>query len=169
MSKANKFILNDEVLIDLTQDTVTEDDVIKGKIFHKADGEIATGTKEVSLQVKTVSPKATEQIVEPDAGQYGLSKVTIAPVASEHKEVTPTRAQQVVTASEANVFLNQVIVAPIPNQYIVPSGSFTIRENGRHDVKNAAYVTVAVDGSANIPEWDGSLTITKIEEETEEE
>ena len=40
----NKFILNGEVKIDLSQDTVTEDDVTKGKTFHKADGSQAVGT-----------------------------------------------------------------------------------------------------------------------------
>ena len=39
----NKVILNDEVLIDLTEDTVTEEDVTKGKTFHKADGSQAVG------------------------------------------------------------------------------------------------------------------------------
>lgn len=43
----NKVVLGeDDVLIDLTQDTVTEEDVLKGKIFHKPDGEVAEGTYE---------------------------------------------------------------------------------------------------------------------------
>lgn len=42
--KANKIIINDEVLIDLTSDTATESDVASGKTFHKADGNIAVGT-----------------------------------------------------------------------------------------------------------------------------
>jgi hypothetical protein len=44
----NKIVLvpTGEVLIDLTQDTATEADVVKGKTFHRADGEIAEGTLE---------------------------------------------------------------------------------------------------------------------------
>lgn len=42
--KANKVYYGEEVLIDLTQDTVTEDKVLEGYTFHKADGEIAVGT-----------------------------------------------------------------------------------------------------------------------------
>lgn len=42
--EANKIILNDEVLIDLSEDTATEEDVLEGKTFHKADGTQAIGT-----------------------------------------------------------------------------------------------------------------------------
>lgn len=40
----NKVIFGNEVIIDLTLDDVTADDVAKGKKFHLPDGEIATGT-----------------------------------------------------------------------------------------------------------------------------
>lgn len=42
--KANKIILNGETLIDLTGDTVTEEKVLQGEIFHKADGTQGVGT-----------------------------------------------------------------------------------------------------------------------------
>lgn len=42
--KANKIFLEDEVLLDLTQDTAVEEDVLAGKTFHKADGSPAVGT-----------------------------------------------------------------------------------------------------------------------------
>lgn len=41
---ANKVELNGEVLIDLTQDDVSENDVALGKRFHKADGQVGIGT-----------------------------------------------------------------------------------------------------------------------------
>jgi hypothetical protein len=41
--KANKIFLEDEVLLDLTQDTAVEEDVAAGKTFHKADGSPAVG------------------------------------------------------------------------------------------------------------------------------
>lgn len=40
----NKVIYGGQTLIDLTQDTATESDVVKGKTFHKADGSQAVGT-----------------------------------------------------------------------------------------------------------------------------
>ena len=42
--KANKIFLENEVLLDLTQDTAIEEDVLAGKTFHKADGSPAVGT-----------------------------------------------------------------------------------------------------------------------------
>ena len=44
---ANKIILNNEILIDLTQDTAIEEDVAEGKTFHKADGSIGVGNAHV--------------------------------------------------------------------------------------------------------------------------
>lgn len=40
----SKIIINGETYIDLTPDTVVEADVAAGKTFHKANGEVATGT-----------------------------------------------------------------------------------------------------------------------------
>ena len=40
----NKIIINNEVKLDLTQDTVTPADVLKGKKFHSADGETVEGS-----------------------------------------------------------------------------------------------------------------------------
>lgn len=45
---ANKITLNDQVLIDLTQDTAVEEDVALGKTFCKADGTFTVGTAELS-------------------------------------------------------------------------------------------------------------------------
>lgn len=45
---ANKVILNGTVLIDLTADTATAEDVAEGKMFHLASGEVATGSAKSS-------------------------------------------------------------------------------------------------------------------------
>lgn len=70
--KANKIILNDEVLLDLTKDTVTPEKVLRGEVFHRADGSVGTGT--FALQEKVVTDSGE---VVPDAGFGGLSKVTV--------------------------------------------------------------------------------------------
>lgn len=161
MSKANKFILNGDVLLDLTQDTITENDVVKGVTFHRADGEPSTGTKDVTLQNKSVAPKTYEQTISPDGDKYGLSEVTVAAIQTETKSVTPTKDEQPIVPS-TDKYLTRVTVAPIPDEYIVPSGSTTISTNGTHNVKNLEQVVVAVEGGY-VPEWDGSLTITDID------
>lgn len=52
---ANKVVLNNEVLVDLTQDTVTEGDVKQGLTFHKADGSQAVGTS-TAIEVSGTKP-----------------------------------------------------------------------------------------------------------------
>ena len=62
---ANKIILNDEVLIDLTQDTATEEDVAKGKTFHKADGSVGVGTgggAELNIAYGDIPPEDTSKL-----------------------------------------------------------------------------------------------------------
>jgi hypothetical protein len=49
--KANKIILDGEVLIDLTQDTATERYVVRGKTFHKANGESSVGKAFVGVNI----------------------------------------------------------------------------------------------------------------------
>jgi hypothetical protein len=51
---ANKIKLNGNVILDLSEDDVSESDVSFGKRFHKADGTTALG----SLTVKVQQPKA---------------------------------------------------------------------------------------------------------------
>jgi hypothetical protein len=51
----NKVILNGETLIDLSQDTVQENKVLKGVTFHKADGNDGVGTLEISGDIPTVT------------------------------------------------------------------------------------------------------------------
>lgn len=41
---ANKVIFNGNTLIDLTSDTISADDVVKGRKFHLPSGDIGTGS-----------------------------------------------------------------------------------------------------------------------------
>lgn len=49
--QVNKVIYGDRVLLDLTNDTVTESSVLKGVTFHKADGSLAVGTLEIQEEI----------------------------------------------------------------------------------------------------------------------
>lgn len=44
-TQVNKVVVNGETLIDLTNDTVTPEDVTEGVTFHMANGTEAVGTK----------------------------------------------------------------------------------------------------------------------------
>lgn len=84
-------------------------DVLSGKTFTSVNGLKLTGTyvpttTTVNLQTKTVSPTTKQQIVKPDSGYTGLSKVTVNAMANGDLE-TPSisvSANGIITAT-ANV------------------------------------------------------------------
>lgn len=62
------------------------------------------------------------------------------------KTITPTTSEQ--TIAEAGVYTTGALkVAKIPSDYIKPSGTKSIAENGTHDVREFASVDVNVAGS----------------------
>lgn len=78
----NKVIYYGEVLVDMSQVTVTPETLGKGTTALDAKGDLITGTHECAktepkLQSKTVTPTTSLQTVNPDSGYDGLSKVTV--------------------------------------------------------------------------------------------
>lgn len=139
----NKIILNNEVLIDLTTDTVTQNDVKKGVTFHGRDGVEYEGTYEVSLESKEIIPSQTQQVVIAGADYEGLEKVTVEPIPSEY--IVPTGEMEVKENNTYDVtqFASIKVDIPIPDGYVKPSGSIEITEGGTYDVTN--YESVEVD------------------------
>ena len=64
----------------------------------------------------------------------------------QSKTVTPTKSTQTVQADSGYDGLDTVTVNPIPSEYIIPTGSQTITENGTVDVSALAQVVVNVTG-----------------------
>lgn len=96
----------------------------------------------IQIETKTVTPGASTQFVQPTSGKY-LANVTVTGVPSESKTVTPTKSVQSVTPSSGK-WLSSVTVNAIPDDYIIPSGSQDITENGTYDVTSKASVSVNV-------------------------
>lgn len=75
----NKVVINNETIIDLSNDTVTQSDVAVGKTFHDKSGAKKTGTKtEPKLQSKSVTYTSNGTAsITPDSGYNGLSSVNV--------------------------------------------------------------------------------------------
>lgn len=96
----NKVIYYGEVLVDMSQVTVTPETLGKGETALDAKGDLITGTHECKetepkLQSKTVSPSTSLQTVSPDAGYDGLSSVTV----NAMKQVLPAYPTITVSSS----------------------------------------------------------------------
>jgi hypothetical protein len=63
----------------------------------------------------------------------------------QSKSATPTKSQQSVKSDSGYDGLSEVIVNAIPDEYISPSGSLNITENGTYDIKAKANVVVNVE------------------------
>ena len=69
----------------------------------------------------------------------------------QEKSVTPTKAAQSVTPDTGYDGLSKVNVGAIPDEYIAPSGTVSITENGTHNVREAESVSVNVSAPVTEP------------------
>lgn len=110
-------------------------------------------------ETKTVTATEESQTISPTTGKL-ISSVTVNPISSTYvgsgvtkqaaKTVTPTTSEQIAVAS--GVYTTGIVkVGAIPSNYIVPSGSQTITENGTIDVTKLAQVIVNVASSGGLP------------------
>lgn len=94
-----------------------------------------------------VVPSGTENITtngDYDIADKASAHVAVEPVL-ENKTVTPTEQTQTVKADAGHDGLDTVTVNPIPPEYVVPTGSVDITQNGQGiDVSGKAEVNVNV-------------------------
>lgn len=74
--------------------------------YHNGTGTVTgvQGGGNYSLQSKTVTPTEKQQAITPDAGYYGISDVTVAPIPSQYKDISGT------TATAADVLATKTFV-----------------------------------------------------------
>jgi len=156
----NKVVYGGQTLIDISDTTATAATILSGYGCYGADGAWIDGT---------ASSGGGMTVVETQ-DEHGGTIVTITgeEVVLQSKTVTPSTSTQTVLPDEGKTGLAQVTVNPIPSQYIIPSGTKTITENGTGiDVASYASVNVAVtapgvelQAKTHIEPTESSQTIT---------
>ena len=91
MSAVSKVIFGNQTLIDISQDTVRADKLLKNFTAHGADGEPVVGTYEPGSEVnvepnKNATPYTTAQVVTPDSGYDALGQVTVSAIKKLEEE-----------------------------------------------------------------------------------
>lgn len=122
----------------------TQEDLLR-RIRSALNGKAAGGEYLPFLQDMLITENGTYTA---DEGYDGLGTVTvdvdIPDLELQTKTIAPTKETQTVTPDSGYDGLSEVTVDPIPNQYIVPSGTKTITENGAHDVTQYSIALVDV-------------------------
>lgn len=116
-------------------------------ITLKTKGKYCSEDIDITPKLQTKTTTANGKVTS-DNGYVGLKEVTVnvqtAPTLPT-KTVTPTKSQQSVKSDSGYDGLSEVIVNAIPDEYISPSGSLNITENGTYDIKAKANVVVNVE------------------------
>lgn len=144
-----KIVYNDEVLIDLSQDSVTPETLDAGVTAHDKDGNPIVGTRTPEEPVTEELNVTANGTYEPEDGVDGFHKIVVDVPSEEPvlqaKSATPKAIEQLVEPDEGYDGLSSVRVDPIPDGYVYPTGTAYFYGNGTYDVsryKNA-YVNVS--------------------------
>lgn len=114
------------------------DQVFAGYEVIDGSGAVVEGTFTIDAEL-SAQDGLIAQIQAALEGKASVSAVL------QEKTATPTESPQEITADDGYDGLGKVTVEAIPSDYVVPSGTKNITENGTHDVKNYASVSVEVE------------------------
>lgn len=112
----------DEITVPTGSKTITTNGTHDVSAYASAVVNVPTDA-DPALQEKTASPSGTTEIITPDTGYDGLSRVTISPAILQEKTATPGESEQEITPDSAYYGLSKVTVGAIPDTYVQPTST----------------------------------------------
>lgn len=109
----------------------------------------------VQTETKTITPTTSQQTFTPTSGKY-FKQVICQAIQAYQGTATPTKSEQTINPTSGKYF-SSFKVAAIPSDYIIPSGTLQITDNGAKDVTN--YKNVNVNVAPNLEQK--TVTITE--------
>jgi len=115
-----------------------------------------------ALENLTVTPTTEEQVFNHE-NSYGYDEVRVEPmtITLQQKTITPTKSNQVITFDENYDGLESVSIHSIPDNFIEPTGTLEITENGEYNIKEFEKVNVNVVSGYILNVEDTTLNFSK--------